>query len=166
MPVYRIPENGSKADVIYTFANTGTGDIYVFAYTDPLPIYIQGDYTDTASFLGAASKVVFCCDFVKILAGQSVPLIDFAYQAPNDPGETPLDSGTVTYAPPLLWMTETDSIFGPLVPTLPIDLSGGFDITVYDIPIPEPNTWTMILVGFLGVGALVRGRRRLSHVVH
>ncbi|THD62343.1 PEPxxWA-CTERM sorting domain-containing protein [Phenylobacterium sp.] len=37
---------------------------------------------------------------------------------------------------------------------------GGFDAVTFSGPIPEPATWTMMLLGFGGLGAGLRARRR------
>ena len=50
--------------------------------------------------------------------------------------------------------------------TLHLNYSGSSNIAVYstkdkpfDVPVPEPATWAMMIIGFGGVGAMVRRRR-------
>jgi hypothetical protein len=87
-------------------------------------------------------------------------------------------SGTITYdytpapvvpMPPATWATQNLCSFGSceaLVNTLisapmsaPLDLtqSGGLDVTA---TVPEPSTWAMMLLGFLGLGFAFRQSRR------
>ena len=156
-PVYTLYENGSSTEVTYTFNNLGTDPIYIFAFTDPFKISITGDRTDTPTQVGdGASEVVFCCQYLEVPAMTPRKLVMYTYQAPPLEIGEPIDSGTTTYFPPVLWLSETTSLFGPLVPSLPIDISSSFSIVVKDVP--EPSTWAMMLLGFGGIGFLAYRR--------
>ncbi len=45
-------------------------------------------------------------------------------------------------------------------PPPPVEVPPGKDAAVIASPVPEPASWTMMIVGFLGLGAMVRAARR------
>ncbi len=50
---------------------------------------------------------------------------------------------------------------GGTTPTYPGG-GGGGAITLQSTPVPEPSVWAMLILGFFGVGAAMRARRRVS----
>lgn len=75
-------------------------------------------------------------DFNGVLLG------DFTY----DPG------GVAGYISPFVYQT---------ISPLPLDANGNFVVGLA-APVPEPSTWSMLILGFAGFGAAFRARRRAS----
>jgi hypothetical protein len=114
----------------------GTADPLIgnFRYADIAPLTLQaGTYVIGATWLSGADNNVFTTDGGVVT---TIPQITFDAAA---------YTGGSTLADPTSIVAASEGYFGP---------------NLLVTPVPEPATWAMMLVGFGGMGAAMRGRRK------
>ena len=71
-----------------------------------------------------------------------------------------MNSGFLDGVNTLDFVVENSNLFGPT--GLRVEMTGTADAAAVPGGVPEPATWAMMLMGFGGLGALLRRRRGLA----
>lgn len=152
------PKSGYRYSVTIQGGNFVYGDPIVEWYRDITYGYNGGlgyiEYNDTIE--GASCNSVFGCSSL----GQFTKLVGTSrsFQVKNLPGYDTCSDKSPLYTTCAYY---TDSNLGSVsVYAEALEGSGRVTVTISDqTAVPEPGTWTLMLVGLGGVGAMARSRR-------
>ena len=177
----------AAADLTVDYGSTGTpysadGSFQLVEAGNPFgdaPRTVVNDTGGTLSGSGSAAAITtpeFSIDLTFTTTGKSLFQADLSSALPDEPlslslfdGATLLKSATAPgggtgslAATPIVLSAGTYvlNISGALDPSL--EAEGGFDFSGTAAAVPEPATWAMMLIGFGGLGAALRGSRRLA----
>jgi PEP-CTERM motif len=122
--------------------------------TDDFEVFIGGGFDPLTNYLGTFPETFLSATFTDTVAGNA--LVDEL-----DPSRTSLGSVTISLAPGGGFLIDNRAaIYGVYT------INGGDPITVpvaLTVGVPEPSTWAMMLLGFVGLGlASFRAARRTA----
>ena len=160
--------------------NSVAGATVLFDYTDPMPPAIDGEISAFMILSSTGSPYSGTLQFLRTSDNANLLTVNFSGAILFGVGTSGsfLDSqpgGVVTYTSDFLDFSSTTAAdfalsFSALThafgnPSWTADSTGTFAADSIGRPgggIPEPATWSMMILGFLGTGALVRRRRGLQ----